>query len=299
MSRTSKALFLLYLLVGYGAFQAQEPYGELKAMVAQFATLNAEEAVSMSDSLAGVLETLLSEEGAMAGLPTSTDFMASVASSDRRLRVYTWNWAHTDRTSGYAGLVAFQAAADEDIRFTRLLDFNSADRPDDQQSYREADWHGALYYAMVPDAVDKDTWLLLGWDDADAQVNRKIIEPLQCRPKGIRFGAPVLQAEWGMQKRYVLEYADAVQVSLRYQEAERGKQSHPKRIVFDHLAPQEPHQAGITAFYGPDMTFDAFLPGKKGGAPWILQPNAPVSTTLPDDRPFVDPRPRNRSNKRR
>ena len=46
---------------------------------------------------------------------------------------------------------------------------------------------------MVPDAVDPDVWLLLGWDDADAQVTRKIIEPLQMRAKGPRFGAGGLQ----------------------------------------------------------------------------------------------------------
>ena len=123
---------------------------------------------------------------------------------------------------------------------------------------------------MVPDAVEANVWLLLGWDDADAQETRKIIAPLHMRAKGLRFGAGILQSPQGLRRRHVLEYADAVQASLRYQPAVRGKQAHPERILFDHLAPREPHLTGISAYYGPDMTFDAYAPGKKG-APWVLQ----------------------------
>jgi len=96
----------------------------------------------------------------------------------------------------------------------------------------------------------------------------------------------------------VLEYADAVQVSLRYQAEAKGRDGHEQRLVFDHLAPREPHLTGISAYYGPDMTFDAYVPQKKG-APWVLQENVPAIQTLSKDRPFVDPRSRNAPRNRR
>ncbi len=257
-----------------------------------------EECRSISDSLGRALEVLMTEmpEGDELIKP---DFLAAVGSSDGRLMVFTWNWPLADRTSSYAGLVAYRPSDGVPWAFTALYDESSADGPDEQQSLRAGDWHGALYYAMVPDAVDKNTWLLLGWDDADAQVTRKVIESIEWRPRGIRFGAPVLRTPKGMKKRHVLEFADAVQVSLRFQAAKRGKAGHSERIVFDHLAPREPHLTGITAYYGPDMTFDAFVPGKRNGDAWMLIDKADVSQDLPEDRPFRDPRPRNGGRNRR
>ena len=291
---------LLALALGSGLWMAAQtdPFSSIRPLHAALSTCAGEDCIALSDSLATALEQGLSESGAFADWPAQTDFMAAVASADGQLRAFTWNWPHPDRTSGYGGLIA-DRGDDGTLRFTRLLDPSSADRPSDQQSFQPDAWSGALYFSMVPDPVDKNTYLLLGWDDADAQVTRKVIEPLQLRPRGVRFGAPVLQGPRGMQRRHILEYADAVQASLRHQPATKGRDAQPESIVFDHLAPREPHLTGITAYYGPDMTFDAFVPGKKGRAPWVLQENIAVIQALPTDRPFNDPRPRNRRRNRR
>jgi len=248
---------------------------------------------TISDSLSSALMELLVEADPNAEIE-GPRFMAAVQSGDRRLKVFTWNWAQSNRTSSYGGVVAFQRSEDAPLELTELYDDSSADAPSTQAAVSSSDWHGALYFDMVPDPVDKDTWMLLGWDDADAMVTRKVIEPIQIRGRGIRFGAPTLNGTMGMARRWVLEFADAVQVSLRYQPEKKGKDGHPRRIVFDHLAPSEPHLTGITAYYGPDMTFDAFVPGKKANSPWQLAPNTAPIQALPSDRPFVDPRPRNR-----
>jgi hypothetical protein len=291
-------LLATFLAVGVQLFAQDDPFADIRPLHASLATCAGEDCLTISTTLAEALEEGLSAGGAFEAWPASTDFMASVQSSDGRVRVYTWNWPHPDRTSGYGGLVIDQNDEGE-LRFTRLLDPSSADRPSDQQNYSPDQWRGALYYAMVPDAVDKNTYLLLGWDDADAQVTRKIIEPLQLRSRGLRFGAPVLKTPLGMARRHVLEYADAAQASLRHQPATKGRNGQAESILFDHLAPREPHLTGITAYYGPDMTFDAFVPGKKGKAPWVLMPNVDAIQALPQDRPFKDPRPRNRRRNRR
>jgi len=274
------------------------PYDDIRPYHAALAGCEAGDCATASDALGAALEELVGRQD-MESPATACDFMGFVASADGRLRVWTWNWANDNRTAGYGGLVAFSEGRGEAPRFTKLKDVDSADRPDEQAAVSAENWHGALYYAMVPDAIDKNTWLLLGWDDGDAQVTRKVIEPIQWRPRGLRFGAPVLQSPKGMKKRHVLEYADAVQASLRFQAETRGREGHPDRIIFDHLAPSAPHLEGITAFYGPDMTFDAYVPGKKGGAPWVLQLEAPAAVILEGDRPFSDPRQRNgRGNQR-
>ena len=270
----------------------------LAALHSGLAHCDGQDCKDISDSLASDLERLLLQPEAWEGLSAKTQFMATVESADGRLKVLTWNWPHEDRTSSYAGLIAFRDAEDADVEFTRLHDPSSADRPEEDRILKPEDWNGALYYAIVPDAVDKDVWLMLGWDDADAQVNRKVIEPIRIAAKGPRFGAPMLQSPTGMRRRHVLEYADAVQASLRYQAEAKGRDGHEQRLVFDHLAPREPHLSGISAYYGPDMTFDAYVPQKRG-APWVLQEDVGAAQTLSKDRPFVDPRPRNAPRNRR
>lgn len=288
------AALALACLISMAAQGQMRDLSSVKPIHQSLRTCQGDACKAISDSLSDRLEALLAADEAPDRPGPKPDFLAAVTSSDGRLMVLTWNWPQPDRTSSYAGLVAFRPSEREPWEFTRLYDASSADAPHLQRAVAADEWWGALYYEMVPDPVDKDTWLLLGWDDADAQVTRKVIEPLEWRSRGLRFGAPVLDGPRGMTRRWVLEYADAVQVSLRYQPAARGKQGHAERIVFDHLAPNEPHLTGITAFYGPDMTFDAFVPGKKPTSPWPLLQNIDAIQSLPGDRPFVDPRPRNR-----
>ena len=159
----------------FAAGQA-DPFSSIRPLHAALATCDGDDCAALSDSIAEALEAGLSEGDAFADGPVQTDFMAAVASDDGRLRVFTWNWPHPDRTSGYGGLVV-DGEDPDDLRFTRLLDPSSADRPSDHQSLQPEAWAGALYFSMVPAPVDKDTYLLLGWDDADAQVTRRSLSP--------------------------------------------------------------------------------------------------------------------------
>ena len=293
---------VVVLLCGLGCtvVQAQsDSFAPIRSIHAALATCQGDDCKRLSDTLTSTLEEMLSIPGAMEGWPDQLDFMAGVASADKALRVFTWNWTHDNRTSSYGGLVASRLRENADLVFTALYDERSDDRPEENQTYRLDEWHGALYYRMVPDPVETNTYLLLGWDDADAQVTRKLIEPIQVRSRGLRFGAPVLQSPTGLRRRHILEYADAVQVSLRHQPKTKGRTGQPERIVFDHLAPQEPHLTGISAYYGPDMTFEAYVPGKREGSPWVLEQNVAAIQPLQQDRPFNDPRQRKRRRNRR
>jgi hypothetical protein len=93
-------------------------------------------------------------------------------------------------------------------------------------------------------------------------------------------GAPVFNVEKGSPKRFIMEYADDVSASIKYRAGE-------KRFVFDHLAPRGPGLEGNPAFYGPDLTFDAFVYEK---GKWVFESNVYITLDKEDGaRPYIDP----------
>ena len=187
---------LLVALAGLAINGSGQDLDRIRQLHASLSTCAGDDCRAISDSLASALSAHLAEQAEWPADGGTADFMATVQSADGRLRVITWNWPHEDRTSSYGGLVAFRQAPGAPAEFTTLRDRSSADRPDVNRSLKAEEWSGALYYAMVPDAVDDNVWLLLGWDDADAQVTRKVIEPIHIRPKGPRFGAGSCKRRW-------------------------------------------------------------------------------------------------------
>ena len=158
MGRTGLAFLLLCspLLSAWG----QSVEG-LRSLHSGLATCEGDACRVLSDSLASALEAHLLTDGAWNRPSGTAGFMATVESADGRLKVMTWNWPHEDRTSSYGGLVSFRDNAEAGIAFTRLHDASSADCPDENRILKPEDWCGALYYGMVPDAVDPNVWLLL------------------------------------------------------------------------------------------------------------------------------------------
>ena len=61
---------------------------------------------------------------------------------------------------------------------------------------------------------------------------------------------------------WIYTYSDT-RVSLHYDEK-------LKKIIFDHLVPIETIYKDVRSLYGPDFTYDAFVP-EKGN--WILEEN--------------------------
>ncbi|MDG2425010.1 MAG: hypothetical protein P8M07_00325 [Flavobacteriales bacterium] len=226
------------------------------------------------------LRTCIDELGAFSPALGELGFMGAVTSDDRKLRVWTWNAPQDDRTCLYAGLIAHQ-----DLEPAGLLDLavaSSSLAPETQATYGAENWPGALYYDILPVKEKSGAYLLLGWDAGDGAVTRKLVEPLTVGDQGrARFGAPLFD---GFQQRFMLEFNDQVQVTLRH---EPRKKRQPERIVFDHLAPRADHLEGVAAFYGPDLSFDAWVRHGKG---WTFKRDVTVTQNIPDGRRFIDPR---------
>ena len=184
--------------------------------------------------------------------------VVDLGKDEARMIVFTWNVELDDRTQRYGGWVATASPQSAlGYTFTMLNHDRDADPADAGRMHRHDRWHGGLYYSGIL-TYDRNTpvYTLLAWDGADALTTRKWVETVETRHGRVRFGAPRFDTPNGLVKRVVLTYADAVQATLRVEEG-------LERIVFDHLAPEDPGFRGQYAFYGPTLNYDG-LTWRKG-----------------------------------
>jgi len=205
--------------------------------------------------------------------------------------ILSWNSERFDRTQDYGCFIIFGYEEVGDVstfKWTELTHNRQQDPTNVARSYRADDWPGAIYYKLILTHVKKSpVYTLLGWEGADGQVTRKIIETMIITNDRIRLGVPYLKTNEGLKKRHVLEYGDELQATLTY-EADK------ERIVLDRLAPSDPSLIGATAFYGPTMEYDAFV---WDGKQWVFTKDVNVSNkneSSKRNKIYNDPRP-NRS----
>ena len=212
----------------------------------------------------------------------------SAGSEKEKVVILSWNSERFDRTQDYGCFVIFgfeKVGGISTFKWTELTHNRKEDPTNVERSYRADDWPGAIYYKLILTHVKKSpVYTLLGWEGADGQVTRKIIETMIITNDRIRLGVPYLKTEEGLKKRHVLEYGDALQATLNY-EADQG------RIVLDRLAPSDPSLLGATAFYGPTMEYDAFV---WEGEKWVFTKDVNVSNKNESNKRnkiYNDPRP--------
>lgn len=195
----------------------------------------------------------------------------TAGTGSEKVIVLSWNSERSDRTQDYGGFIIFGFEKAEDFstfKWTELTHSRKEDPTNITRSYRADDWPGAIYYDIILTHVKKSpVYTLLGWEGANSQVTRKIIETMIITNNRVRIGVPYLKTEEGLNKRHVLEYGDALQATLNYEAKNR-------RIVLDHLAPSNPSLMGATAFYGPTMEYDAFV---WNGREWVFTRDVSVS----------------------
>ena len=214
--------------------------------------------------------------------------VVDLGEDNERLLVFTWNVELDDRTQRYGGWVA-HAAPDNALgyTYTMLEHDRNVDPQDDSRMHRHDHWQGGLYYAGVLQHDRDDPVHLARMGRRRRLDHAKVDRDGGTSQRTWRFGAPRFDMPQGLQKRVVLAYADAVQATLRV-ESELG------RIVYDHLAPEDPSFQGQHAFYGPTLSYDG-LEWRKGR--WHFTPDLAVKNS--DDnspREYRDPSRRRRRN---
>jgi hypothetical protein len=208
--------------------------------------------------------------------------VAKAGEGEETVVVITWNYETSTRVQVYSGFVIFKNEGE--LIWIELVHDSRESLTDESRSYRSDDWTGCIYYDMV--VTHNNTtpvYTILGWDGADGKVTRKVIETFIISNGTLRIGVPFIEVEKGLKKRHVLEYADILQVTL-------GFDSNRERIVFDHLAPNDPTLKGQTEFYGPTLEYDAYL--WEDGV-WKAHFDVELKNETENGRkkPYIDPKP--------
>ncbi|MBI1268297.1 MAG: hypothetical protein GC193_12800 [Cryomorphaceae bacterium] len=241
------------------------------------------ERLQFDDSLKTTVETILSTPASMQFPFSNVKWMGVLTSSDNLVRMYTWNIPNEDLSNTYRCYIQYVADKKKgEIKWVALDDVMSDNDNITQKYMTPEKWQGALYYEIIPVTnKGKTYYTLLGWDGRDAITNRKLIDILHFNGDKVRLGMPAFKVEKGSPKRHFLDYGEDSAVSLRYNDKQ-------KRIIFDHLAPSHPSMVGNPAFYGPDLTFDAFLLVK---GEWVYESNIEITLGKDDIKaPYIDPR---------
>ncbi len=187
------------------------------------------------------------------------DYASILFSSDKKIRVITWNNYFDDGGFKYYGYVQY-FDNDDNFYFEKLIDTSDEIQNPENKNLTPENWFGCIYYRIITLKHKKNTfYTLIGWDGNDFRTNKKIIEVFRINNNKIDLGYP-FEIKNKKYKRLIFEYNNQATMSLEW----HGKE---KMIIWDHLAPEKPKFQGFYEYYGPDMTHDA-LKWKKGK--WIF-----------------------------
>ncbi len=216
------------------------------------------------------LKKVLQQEGAFNyGFPKLSKKMSTITSPDKVFRIFNWNIEDSYKEHNFYCLILTLDKKQGTYNIIELKDnyrrtFDAENKLLDHRS-----WYGALYYEIIPNGKNPKTYTLLGWNGNNRTSTKKIIEVLEFMSTDkVKFGAPIFKMGKETKKRIVLEYSNDAVVSLKHYENKDGK-----RLVYDHLNPENPQMEGIKEFYQPDGTFNALVWKNNK---WILEEDVDV-----------------------
>ncbi len=171
-------------------------------------------------------------------------------SSDKRFRIITWNIPRQDGTYNYFGFIQALHPKTKKYEIYELTDKSTTVKSPESYQSDNTKWFGMLYYNIISCG---DYYILLGWDGNNKLTVRKFIDVLSFKKDGSPvFGKEVFKMPKKYPKRVMFEYNAQITMTLQYNEA-------VKAIVFDHLVPKDNFLEGMSQYYGPDFSYDAFV----------------------------------------
>ncbi len=189
-------------------------------------------------------------------------------SPDNSLRTVTYMIAYRDFSSRCGGWIAMRDKKGDHIE--RLTDATDRIGQPDIAVLNAKSWYGALYTTIIQFRQDrKNYYALLGYKGADATTKTRVIDVVCEGDNGnVAFGAtkPFIHATQRYRRR-IFRYSLNASMTIRYDE-------NSKMIVIDHLESNSRITAGRPEFYGPDLSYDAYLLTDDG---WKFQSNIRVT----------------------
>ncbi|MDY0201531.1 MAG: hypothetical protein RBR40_11145 [Tenuifilaceae bacterium] len=172
-------------------------------------------------------------------------------SPDGVIRLFTWNIPGPNRTQKYFGLVVLNLQGA--VSVFEMIDKRGEFAQPHTESGSPEKWFGALYYEIVQQIVEGETYyVLLGVDLNNAFSSKRIIDVLSIGENGsIIFGKPIFRLNNSILSRVVFEYSARATMVLRWDKIYGI-------IVFNSLTPLQPAFAGNYQYYVPDAMFNGF-----------------------------------------
>ncbi len=234
---------------------------------------------SVSAALKEGLRVLLDADDAFAR-DLSQLPLSRVDAPDGLFRLITWNVPYGNGTHRYEGFLLVKERKRRVLH--ELHDMTGTIPSPETPALGTGNWYGALYYAVIPvKHGGKTLYTLLGWKGHTGIETRKVIDVLSFKGGTPSFGAPLFGEGRVKKMRRVFAYSFQATMSLQW-DADR------QWIICDHLSPQRADLEGQWAFYGPDLSYDAFRWDRRQ---WVYQRDVDVRG-LRDGKPY-NPPPRN------
>lgn len=250
-----------------------------------------------SDSVRLTANDLLTEQMSEY-LKTTSSFTASfdsvksisvIKSPDGQIRFY--QWAMPLMASNTFQIFGFMQVMDKKTK--KFSVWKLTDGKEDKYSTSEKvltpeNYFAAIYYSIIPLKTGKETtYTLLGWRGNNQRTSLKVIDVLTIKNSKPNFGKKIFSAPANMLPvmeakkcyRIIFEYNANAVMSLKYY-------TKGKRIIFDHISPSKASLKGLEEFYGPDMSYDAFI-WKKGR--WNGKPDVDVRNKNSTDGKKIAP----------
>lgn len=166
---------------------------------------------------------------------------------DNSFRVFSWNIPLDDGSFLYYGAIQYKSAS---LKLTPLLDKTFEIKDVDREILKSSSWFGAQYYDIIQ--LSPKQFVLLGWKGHHADFNKKVIEVLNIESNNeITFGAKIFSDKIDHSRR-VFSYTRKASMYLKYNPEQ-------KRIEFDNIVPVDPSLEGNFKYYGPDLSYDAYV----------------------------------------
>jgi hypothetical protein len=184
----------------------------------------------------------------------SLHMISKLYAPDRSFRLISWHIPLNDGSYLYYGTIQMQTE-DGQLQLFPLMDKTFEMEAPHTSITSNNQWYGAQYYEIIP---FNDSYLLVGWKGHSSEITQKVIEVLTFdKENGTpQLGKTIFQSNAHVNHaRIIFSFAKGLHMYVRYHEKER-------QIVFDHLVPQSNSHVGNYAFYGPDMSLNAWFLGK-------------------------------------
>jgi hypothetical protein len=198
----------------------------------------------------------------------SLKYIGKILSSDKRLRIYTWNIPYHDGTHQYVGYLQYIPEKTNEPEIFKLTDKSEEISNTTQAVLDNNNWYGALYYDIILCTDKKNRYYtLLGFDFNDIFSSKKVIDVLYFDEDNKPvFGKPLFEHDGKLTTRIIFEFSARVSMTLKYHKEK-------EIIVYDHLSPSRPSLTGKYQFYGPDMSYDGL---KFEDGIWKVQENIDI-----------------------